>query len=69
MTGLTANETRLIKLALGIVSMEQTIKANSAPPETIEMMKSRRVKSLAEYNSIMVKIDFNSLIKKLEAIE
>lgn len=66
MTGFTKDEARLLKLAVGIVSLEQTLNNNTASPHVVALMRERCNKSITEFNDLLLKIDFNPLIKKLE---
>lgn len=66
MTGFTKDEARLLKLAVGIVSLEQTLNNNTASPHVVTLMRERCNKSITEFNDLLLKIDFNPLIKKLE---
>lgn len=68
-TDLTSDEKRLLVLAIGIVSMEQAISSGTLQDNILRKMEERVDKSKDEYTARMGRIDYPSLIKRLEAIE
>lgn len=69
LTELSADEKRILVLALGIVSMEAAMRAGTLEDRVLRAMDARVEKSKGEYNSRMLRINYPSLVKRLEAIE
>lgn len=69
LTELSADEKRILVLSLGVVSLRQAIVASDLPDNVIAKMEEQVEKSQDEYNSRMLRINYPSLVKRLEAIE
>lgn len=67
MTDFSKDEKRLLKLSVGIVSIQQSIKSGDIHGPTKFMMSQLLEKSTNEFNSLILKLDLNQLIKRLEA--
>lgn len=60
------DERRALKLSVGIISLQQAILNGQLPDQTISLMEQKNESALKEFNSLLLKLDLNQLIKKLD---